>query len=170
MIFNHARAIFSLPPAGTLIREESMPFSRPFFLIFLAGALVFPAPGFSADEHPEVLRAVFCSAVSDREPVDQLNSITPAQGTVYFFTEVADVPGDTLTHRWLHDGWTIAEVPLTVGASRWRTWSSKQIWHLGSGRLTVQVVNGDGEVLLESSIPVSADTESQGRIESGANR
>ena len=134
---------------------------RLFPLLGILAILIFSSPGFSAESSPEIVRGLFCSAVTDREPVDQLLSATPDQGNLYFFTEVSGATGNTLLHRWLHDGWTIAEVPLTIGASRWRTWSSKQIWHLGKGQLTVQVLNGDGEVLLERAIPVSTEMGTQ---------
>jgi len=147
-----------------------MTFYRYSGLFLLLAILTCPIPAYSAESSPAVVRAQFCSGISDREPVDRLESISPEKGTLYYFTEVSLAAGDTLIHRWLHDGWTIAEVPLTVGADRWRTWSSKQIWHLGAGQITVQVVNGDGEVLLESSIPLTGNAEIPGTAQSSADR
>ncbi len=94
-----------------------------------------------------VARAQFTSGISDREPVDRLDPIPGDRSEVTFFTELRDLGGRTVTHRWIHGGETHAEVPFRVGAPRWRVWSSKQLlpdWH---GEWTVEVVDEDGSVL-----------------------
>lgn len=96
-------------------------------------------------------RAQFTSAVADREPTDNLRELPNSHTTVYFFTELVDLGGRTVTHRWLHNGEVMAEVTLTPGSDRWRTWSSKNLVPEWTGSWTVQVVNDAGEVLAEKS-------------------
>ncbi|MEA5446210.1 DUF2914 domain-containing protein [Gammaproteobacteria bacterium AB-CW1] len=98
-----------------------------------------------ADEHG-VYRAQFTTAVEEREPVDEIEELRNDHELVLFFTEFRDMEGHTLTHRWKHDGDVEAEVELTVGGPRWRTWSSKRLVPEWTGTWTVEVVDEDGDV------------------------
>lgn len=100
----------------------------------------------------EVTRAQFTTAVDAREPVDDLTEANAASLTkLYFFTELRDLEGQTVTHRWAHGGQTMAEVSFDVGAPRWRVWSSKELLPQWTGTWTVAVVDAVGNVLTEKS-------------------
>lgn len=100
----------------------------------------------------EVARAQFTSAVDAREPVDDLAEASAASThTIYFFTELRDLDGQTVTHRWSHGGETKAEVSFTAGSARWRVWSSKELLPEWAGTWTVAVIDADGNVLAEKS-------------------
>jgi hypothetical protein len=100
----------------------------------------------------EVARAQFTSGVDAREPVDELTEASAASTTkVYFFTELRDLEGQTVTHRWIHGGNTLAEVSFTPGSARWRVWSSKELLPEWTGTWTVAVVDAGGNVLMEKS-------------------
>lgn len=101
--------------------------------------------GVAADLH--VMRAQFTSAVSDREPVDALDTVAVSDGRVRFFTELSGLAGREVVHRWEYGGRVMAEVPFQVGADRWRAWSSKRLLPAWTGIWRVSVVTGDGEVL-----------------------
>ncbi len=109
-------------------------------------ALALPAiAGSALADH--VARAQFTSGISDREPVDRLDPIPGHSAEVTFFTELRNLDGRTVRHRWMHGGEAHAEVAFRVGGPRWRVWSSKQLlpdWH---GEWTVEVVDEDGSVL-----------------------
>lgn len=96
---------------------------------------------------PEVARAVITSAVQDREPVDQVFSIQNDQPIIYFFTELLNLEGATVTHRWERDGMVMGEVPFTIGSPRWRVWSSKNLEPSWTGEWTASVIGSTGEVL-----------------------
>jgi len=108
---------------------------------------------------PEVNRAVLCTAIADREPVNAVTNIVAGEQSIFFFNEIINAAGSTLTHRWLYNDVEIASVPLKVDADRWRTWSSKQVWHLLPGVLKVQTVDESGTVLAEQSLTITAKTE-----------
>jgi hypothetical protein len=100
----------------------------------------------------EVTRAQFTSAVDAREPTDDLTEAAAANLTkVYFFTELRDLEGQTVTHRWTHNGNTMAEVSFTPGSARWRVWSSKELLPEWTGTWTVAVIDAGGNVLIEKS-------------------
>lgn len=105
----------------------------------------------------EVARAQFTSKVEDREPVDEVSDFEAQQEPLYFFTEVKNGAGQTITHRWTHDGEVMAEVPLEVGSDSWRTWSSKEFVPGWDGEWTVEVVDAQGNTLTEESITVETE-------------
>ena len=100
----------------------------------------------------EVTRAQFTTAIDAREPVDELTEASAANtNKVYFYTELRDLEGQTITHRWTHNGNTLAEVSFTPGSARWRVWSSKELLPGWTGTWMVSVVDAGGNVLTEKS-------------------
>jgi hypothetical protein len=95
----------------------------------------------------EVGRAQFTTAVVDREPVDAVTRFDPDTGRVYFFTEVLDLQGQRVVHRWEYGGDVMAEVAFSVNGPRWRIWSSKDMLPQWEGEWTVSVLAADGQVL-----------------------
>ncbi len=75
----------------------------------------------------EVARGQFTSAIDQREPVDEITTLSNNADKVYFFSELRDLQGQTVTHRWLFAGKVMAEVPFNVKGPRWRVNSSKTL-------------------------------------------
>jgi len=98
-----------------------------------------------------VARAIFTTDVSSREPIDTVTTLGASARKVYFFTDIRNCTGDAVIHRWIYRGRTMAEVKLSVGGPRWRTWSSKNLLPEWSGRWSVEVVDTAGTVLLTRS-------------------
>ncbi|RFA26164.1 hypothetical protein CAI21_17700 [Alkalilimnicola ehrlichii] len=88
-----------------------------------------------------VERALFTSAIAEREPVDALKHLRGDADHVYFFTELRDMSGLTIAHRWEREGVVEAEVSFAVGGPRWRVWSRKGLDAEQEGRWRVSVVN-----------------------------
>ena len=100
----------------------------------------------------EVARAQFTSAINAREPADDLTEAAAASTQkIYFYTELRGLEGQTVTHRWTHNGNTMSEVSFTPGSARWRVWSSKELLPEWTGTWTVAVVDAGGNVLTEKS-------------------
>jgi len=114
----------------------------------------------------EVARAAFATAIEDREPVDKVEKLPADHQKIYFFTELRDMAGQTVTHRWEHDGQVQAEVKFNVKGPRWRVWSSKNLPTDATGEWKVSVVNGNGEVIAEDVVnitpPEAADLDTTG--------
>lgn len=100
----------------------------------------------------EVARAVFTTAVQDREPVDQLSEVPAGTETVYFFTELRGMQGQTVTHRWSYNGTVMAEVSFDVRGPRWRVYSSKNFVPEWVGRWRVEVIDGGGNVVRSADL------------------
>jgi hypothetical protein len=110
-----------------------------------------PVEAAPVDEMParagSVARAQFTTAVVEREPTDALDVVGTDLSKVYFFTELMDLEGRTVTHRWSHEGALAAEVSFAVGGPRWRVHSSKNLMPDWTGSWTVYVVDDAGRVL-----------------------
>lgn len=102
-----------------------------------------------------VVRTQLTSGVKDREPVDRLPSpIVVSDGRIdriMFFSEVRDLAGRTLSHRWERGGRTMADVPFAIGGNTWRMHSSKRVTPAMTGSWRVVVVDTDGAEL--ASVP-----------------
>ncbi|MBW9276046.1 MAG: DUF2914 domain-containing protein, partial [Candidatus Thiodiazotropha sp. (ex. Lucinisca nassula)] len=87
-----------------------------------------------------VARAQFTTAVVDREPVDQVVKLDAQATRIFFFTDLRNLQGRTVTHRWEFDGQIVSEVDFEVGGPRWRVNSAKSLNPGESGKWTVFVV------------------------------
>jgi len=116
----------------------------------------------------EVARAVFTTSVVDREPVDTVDKLSADRRKIYFFTELRGMAGQTVTHRWEHDGRIQAEVKFNVKGPRWRVWSSKNLPPDAIGKWTVSVINGNGKVIFEKGVnitpPEAVDLDTTGTV------
>ncbi len=117
----------------------------------VAAVLLMLSPGFAAAEtaiadKPDgsVGRAQFTSEVVDREPVDQVTFLENDHEEILFFTEIRQMSGRTVTHRWEYQGEVMAEISFEVGGPRWRVYSSKTLLPDQLGKWTVVVVDQSG--------------------------
>lgn len=97
-----------------------------------------------------VARAQFASDVIDREPIDNIGDVIKVEygeiQRVYFFTDLRDMAGSQVIHRWKLDGDVQAEIPFDIRGERWRVWSSKRLMPGFDGVWSVDIVK-DGEVV-----------------------
>ena len=100
----------------------------------------------------KVIRAIFTSQISDREPTDNLTEISNSSDRIYFFTDLRELEGQIITHRWEHNNKVMAEVKFKVGGGpRWRVYSSKNLLPEWTGVWTVVVTDENGRTL-ETSV------------------
>ncbi len=99
-----------------------------------------------------VARAIFTTGIVDREPVDNLETVPNSTTRIYFFSDLRELAGQIVTHRWEYNGQTMAEITFKVGAgARWRVYSSKNLLPAWTGTWTVVVSNESGQVLQTST-------------------
>ena len=94
-----------------------------------------------------VERAIFTSQIVDREPVDEVAVVDTNLQEILFFTELRQLAGRTVTHRWEYEGEVMAEVRFEVGGPRWRVFSKKSLSPSQTGKWTVVVVDESGWAL-----------------------
>lgn len=104
-------------------------------------------PAAPAQPTGTVARAQFTSAIDNREPTDQLTTLSNDKTRVYFFTELKDMANQKVTHRWEYKGEVKSEVSFDVGANRWRVFSSKTLDPSWTGEWKVSVVDANGGTL-----------------------
>lgn len=105
------------------------------------------APAEKAVGSVQILKMVLCQDVKDRGPVQELN-VTKVGSMVVGWTQVETAEDVTLTHRWIHEGETVSDIPLQVkGGAPYRTWSRKTISDAGNWKW--QVLDPKGAVLKE---------------------
>lgn len=126
------------------------------------GAIVVAVASASAQEDPapsatgSVKRAVFASAIVDREPVDHLDSLTTDVDSIFFFSEIVGMEGQTVKHRWTFGGEVMAEVSFVIGGPRWRVYSCKRLVPGWVGEWTVSVADDSGNALDEKRFVYAA--------------
>ncbi|TMO67668.1 DUF2914 domain-containing protein [Pseudoalteromonas aurantia] len=109
-----------------------------------------------------VSRAVLTTGIEQREPVDVLKDNlkrTQFSEKLYFFTEIKNLQGKIIHHLWFHQDQLMAEIPLTVGAVRYRTYSSKNIMPSQTGQWRVEVVTQQGQLLAQKSFRIIPDAQ-----------
>lgn len=102
---------------------------------------------------PQITRAAFTSAISGREPVDQLTHIRAGQ-QIYYFTELVGLQGHVINHKWERNGAFQLGLQFPVSGSPWRVNSSKNISVNLPGVWTVTVQNDDGSILRRDTLVV----------------
>jgi len=129
-----------------------------FILVALLGIVLIVGSKATAQESGVVAKSAFTTEIVDREPVNDLDSVSTDIKQIYFFTDIRNMSGNRVTHRWLHSGETRAEVSFNVGGPRWRVHSSKNLAPEWVGDWTVEVVDSSGSVIHKDSFVYSKGT------------
>jgi len=108
-----------------------------------------------------VTRSIFTSQISEHEPIDKIEKLNSNNRSIYYFTELRDMSGQTAMHRWEFNGNVMAETNFTVAGPRWRVWSSKNLLPDWTGEWKVSVLNGVGDVISEDIFSYVAEEVSE---------
>jgi hypothetical protein len=86
--------------------------------------------------------------VQNLEPLYDNSTFKKDVGKVYCFTIIkTDKYPTHIVHLWLHNNDIMAEIPLSVNANKWRTYSSKKISPKHTGPWRVEVYSEDGKLI-----------------------
>ncbi len=108
------------------------------------------SPSYASTGTSETLQIVkisLCRDVQQREPMDPITSTRVGDSVVGWTQVQTGVEEITIMHRWLHEDQPMAEVPLNIHGSAYRTWSRKTISEPGHWKW--QVVDSGGHVVKE---------------------
>jgi len=108
--------------------------------------------------HKNISQAVFSKDIVDRQPIEIITEANDSLGKIYFFTNVRNLAGNKITHRWIYKDKVKAEISFNIKGNRWRVWSSKNIWHTWTGKWVVEVLDQQGQILLVKTINFEKST------------
>ena len=95
-----------------------------------------------------VARSIFTSEIINREPANDLTEMNNSSDRIYFYTDLRNLAGQIITHRWEYNDAVMAEVKFKVGdGSRWRVYSSKNLLPEWTGVWTVFVTDENEQIL-----------------------
>ena len=136
-----------------MTRPHTLKLTAAAICLALAGPLFGAAPA-AASGDLIIRDFVLTHGVYEREPVDAVESFSPADERGYLFARIANDGAPTnVTVIWYRDGVVHGHVALHVGSSTgWRTWSSA---NLTQGDWRVELMTDTGVVLAERSFPVA---------------
>ena len=97
---------------------------------------------------------VITRGVADRMPVDTSSAFQADIGRVACWTRVSGAAGTTLQHVWIHNGQEFV-VPMQIGGSPWRIWSTKEMQPDWTGDWRVEVRDASGTVLSTASFTIA---------------
>lgn len=100
-----------------------------------------PAPSTATVE------AVLARSVVDRMPLDTGIAFPADVAELALWTRVTGGEGQTLNHLWFYGDTEVANVPLTISSSPYRTWSRKKIPLEATGAWHVEVRDAAGNLL-----------------------
>ena len=107
---------------------------------------------------PKIVRAILTTDLKNKEPVDNLSSVLTVNKDratkVYYFTEIIDMKGQVLYHRWLRNGQLIFKRKINILGNRWRASTSKMIIYSKAGLWTVRLEDKQGAILNEIKFEV----------------
>ena len=110
-----------------------------------------------AKETPsQIARAQFTTAVVNREPTDDVVMLSSNTDKIFYFSELSNLKGHQISHRWLHQGKLMAEVTFAVKSDRWRVFSSKKIRPDWTGEWAVELVDEKGNALETTTLEIVA--------------
>lgn len=115
-----------------------------------------PEVSSAVDKH--VTRSHLTSGMHGREPADRLESSVRLTGDerriVFYFTELRDLAGHTVVHRWERNGQVLTVLPFKVEGPRWRVYSNITLTSSKRGHWRVAVADTRGTVLASQDFDV----------------
>lgn len=91
--------------------------------------------------------AQFTTQISRRLPGNQVSVLSDPNQAVSFFTELVDMQGRTVTHRWRYGGVVVYEASSTINGFKWRFWSTQILPADKAGIWSVEVVDESDRIL-----------------------
>lgn len=96
----------------------------------------------------EVSEAVITTQISDRAPVDAIQTYPASVERLFCYTRVTGAGEETsIAHVWYLRGIEMSRIELPVRSGDWRTWSSKTIFPGSAGDWRVDVLDAEGKLL-----------------------
>jgi hypothetical protein len=95
----------------------------------------------------KVVSSVFTTSIVDDKPVDDLKTFVNTVTTIYYFTKLEGLDGQTITHRWKYENRVMATANIEVSSDTQTAWSSNNMEPNWTGFWVVEVLNSAGQVI-----------------------
>lgn len=87
------------------------------------------------------------ASIIDGKPADNQKAFENTVETIYFYTELEGLKGQTVTHRWSYNGRIIANADIAITDDPFATWSSNKMEPNWTGFWTVEVLDRNSKVI-----------------------
>jgi len=95
----------------------------------------------------KVVTSVFATSIVDGKPTDDVKAFVNTVNTIYYFTKLEGLDGQTITHRWKYLDRVMAVAKIKVSPDTHTAWSSNTLEPNWTGFWVVEVLNSDGKVI-----------------------
>jgi len=95
----------------------------------------------------EVIEAAVGTGIEQRQLVGEADRFVVGTRVHFWTRVVGGHAGDKIRHVWLHNGWEAGNIELSIGASHWRTHSTKLLPEAMQGDWVVEARDSAGRVL-----------------------
>jgi hypothetical protein len=95
----------------------------------------------------KVVTSVFTTSIVDGKPIDDVKEFVNTVNTIYYFTKLEGLDGQTITHRWKYLDRVMAAANIEVSSDTHTAWSSNTLEPNWTGFWVVEVLNSDGKVI-----------------------
>jgi len=92
----------------------------------------------------DVVRAFFTTEIKNNEPQNEVLILENNKRDIYFFTELRNMQGRTVIHRWEYNGKTVKQKKIKVSKKRFRVSSRHKLSVKQTGKWTVIVTDDNG--------------------------
>ena len=113
-------------------------------LISIIGMLICFQVSAQFNQRAAVSRAIFTTAIEEREPVDRVLILSNRHNTIYFFSDLRHLEGQKVIHRWEYEGRVVTSKIFKVGGPRWRVYSKQKLPANKTGSWRVVVTTEQG--------------------------
>ena len=133
-------------------------------LICILGLLVNTQVGAQFNQRATVSRAIFTTAIEDREPIDQVLILSNRYNNIYFFSDLRHMENQKVIHRWEYEGKVVTSKIFKVSGPRWRVYSKLKLPANKTGTWRVVVTTEHGLPLKAAIFKYVAGSEKENAI------
>ena len=101
-----------------------------------------------------VSSSAICTSIVERMPEGIGNEFSEEVEKIYYWTKIDNAQGQTIKHVWKIENTILAEIELNIKSPSYRTWSSKTIYSGLKGKITVSVIDEEGNAIKEENFVI----------------
>ena len=119
-------------------------------LLCVSALLILPNSLYAIEA--EIVQSAFAMSIKNHQPFNVVQQLNNNISKIYFFTDMRNFQGQTLTHQWSLNGWVAQSIPFEVKGNRWRVSSNKSLKPRNKGTWTVKVLDEQGNIIKQASV------------------